>query len=104
MEAFCAAEEQQRTPNAIKIYYAEDALNPAATIEALRKLTAPALVLAGDVDPMCTPGVVRELAGMLPDATVTVLPGCGHAPWVEFPDHFIKAVTTFLAEKEDTAP
>ena len=104
VEAFCAAEEQQRTPNAIKIYYPEDALHPAATIEALQKLAAPTLVLAGDLDPMCTLGVARELAGMFPDAALTVLPGCGHAPWVEFPEQFIKAVTSFLAQKEEIAP
>jgi pimeloyl-ACP methyl ester carboxylesterase len=44
----------------------------------LGRVTAPALVLAGDLDPLAPPDAAVELAGALPDARVVVLDGVAH--------------------------
>ena len=91
-----ASDERQRTPHARTIYYKPGALNPPATVAALADFLAPTLILAGDLDLMVTPTCAAELCALLPGASVEVLPGCGHFPWVEYPEQFLKAVTAFL--------
>jgi proline iminopeptidase len=67
-----------------------------ATKAALKKLTAPVLLYAGDLDPMVTPAIVREAAPLFNGATVVVQPGAGHFPWVDDPAAFAAAVRSFL--------
>lgn len=71
-------------------------LDAASTRAALAKLDAPALLYAGDRDPMVTPAMVREAARFFPEATVVVQPEAGHFPWVDDPTAFAMAVRTFL--------
>ena len=71
-------------------------MDPPATRAALKKLTAPVLLYAGDQDPMVTPAVVREAAPLFDDATVVVQPGAAHFPWVDDPAAFAAAVASFL--------
>jgi pimeloyl-ACP methyl ester carboxylesterase len=71
-------------------------LDPAATRAALRKLTGPVLLYAGDMDPLVTPAMVGAAAPLFNDAAVVIQPGAAHFPWVEDPAAFTAAVSAFL--------
>lgn len=67
--------------------------------DALEKLGAPALLLAGALDAkFCA--LAREMAAHLPDARVRELAGCGHAAHLEDPDAWLAAVSRFAARIE----
>jgi 2-succinyl-6-hydroxy-2,4-cyclohexadiene-1-carboxylate synthase len=62
--------------------------------EALGKVHAPALLLAGALDPkFCA--LARAMASQLTDARVCELPGCGHAAHLENPGAWAAEVTRF---------
>jgi len=65
-------------------------------LDDLRSLRMPALVLVGDGDrPFLKPS--QRMAEAIPGATLAVIPDAGHSPQFESPDHWWKALTTFLA-------
>ncbi|MCY1144571.1 alpha/beta hydrolase [Actinoplanes sp. Pm04-4] len=51
----------------------------------LAALTAPVLVLAGELDASPTPAAAAEVAKLFPSATVVTLPGSAHFPWLDNP-------------------
>jgi pimeloyl-ACP methyl ester carboxylesterase len=63
----------------------------------LAKVTAPVLLCAGDQDPLVTPAMVGAAAPFLNDATVIVVPGTGHFPWIDDPAAFTTAIEAFLS-------
>ena len=69
-----------------------------------RLITVPCLVVAGERDTASTPAEAAALAARLPDATLRVLPGCGHFPMVEQPGLFADAVDEFVAALPTTSP
>jgi len=38
----------------------------------------------------------RELAALLPDARLKIIPGCAHVPQLQSPDLFLNALADFL--------
>jgi pimeloyl-ACP methyl ester carboxylesterase len=77
-------------------YFANLTLDPAATRAALRELTAPVLLQAGELDPMVTSDVVGEAAPFFNDPTVIVQLRASHFPWVDGPAAFTAAIGSFL--------
>jgi pimeloyl-ACP methyl ester carboxylesterase len=77
-------------------YYAEGALNPAATRAALTRLDAPVLVYAGDLDANPTPESATAAADLFLSGLVMVQPGAAHFPWVDAPEFFAAAISAFL--------
>jgi len=71
-------------------------LDPTATQAALKNLTAPVLLLAGRLDSMVTPTMVRQAAALLPHASVAVQETAAHFPWVDDAAGFAAAVRPFL--------
>ncbi|PRX49257.1 pimeloyl-ACP methyl ester carboxylesterase [Prauserella shujinwangii] len=71
------------------------AARPDAT-DVVREAHVPALVVVGEEDTVTPPEAARELAGALPDATLTVLPGVGHLTPLEDPDGVAKAILDWL--------
>lgn len=64
-------------------------------LEHLRAVSCPTLVLVGELDhPFRAPS--EALARTIPDARLVVLPGGGHSPQLEAPDHWRAAVDDFL--------
>jgi proline iminopeptidase len=61
-----------------------------------RATAVPTLIVHGDRDPR-PPWAIDSLAAALPNDTVEILPGVGHLPWLEDPEHFARAVRPFLA-------
>jgi proline iminopeptidase len=78
-------------------FAAAGAFNPAATRAGAGQLAAPMLVYAGELDAIPTPAAAAAAAALFPNATVTVQPGAAHFPWLDDPDFFTTAITSFLS-------
>ncbi|MGW1774008.1 alpha/beta fold hydrolase [Streptomyces sp. NPDC002104] len=81
---------------AVAGFGAEGAFTPRATRAALASFAAPVLLLTGEFDLNSPPSSTAELAGLFPDATLSVQPGAGHYPWVDDAGRFAAAVDAFL--------
>ena len=74
----------------------------------LPSIAAPALLLAGSLDEKYV-AIARDMARTLPDATMRVVEGVGHAAHLERPEAFARLVEDFLrrtyapARRADTA-
>jgi proline iminopeptidase len=59
-------------------------------------VTARTLVVAGEKDFILGPAACREVAEGIANARLEVLEGVGHLPWIEGPEAFVLAVSSFL--------
>jgi 3-oxoadipate enol-lactonase len=64
----------------------------------LSQLKVPVLVLVGEHDEATPPPMSHELAAGLPNARLTVLPGCAHVAQLQSPELFLAAIEGFLKE------
>ncbi len=64
----------------------------------LHRITAPTLVIHGDLDPLVPPANGANLAAKIAGARQVVYQGVGHIPIVERADDFNRDVLAFLAE------
>ncbi len=62
----------------------------------LQEIRQPVLVITGDDDRIVPTDLSKRLAGELPDASLAVMPSCGHTPQEECPEPFLQAVLPFL--------
>jgi pimeloyl-ACP methyl ester carboxylesterase len=62
----------------------------------LARVKTPTYFLWGEHDPFGSPETGRALVQRLPNATLEVLPGAGHAPWLDDLDHTVSTVSRFL--------
>jgi 3-oxoadipate enol-lactonase len=62
----------------------------------LHKVKVPALVLVGEQDEATPPPMSHELAALLPDARLKIIPGCAHVPQLQSPKVFLDAIADFL--------
>ena len=62
----------------------------------LRAITCPTLVLAGRDDQVTPPAVQLEMAEAIPDATLVLLPRCGHLAPLERPDAVARQLMAWL--------
>jgi pimeloyl-ACP methyl ester carboxylesterase len=60
------------------------------------RITMPTLVLWGDADQVIPPEYGAAFRDLLPNASLTVIPQCGHIPQLECPDAFHDSVAGFL--------
>ncbi len=63
----------------------------------LTQIVTPTLVLAGEDDFICGPVCAQDLSDGIAGSQTTILPECGHFPYVEQRDRFRAEVTRFLA-------
>ncbi|PAZ14364.1 alpha/beta hydrolase [Streptomyces sp. SA15] len=70
------------------------------TLDRLAQITAPTLVLAGELDIATPPRLGRAVADRIPGARFEVLPGEAHQPFQEVPDMFNARVDAFWREVE----
>lgn len=63
--------------------------------DALRGVPAPVLLIAGALDVKYC-GIAHAMAAALPDARVTIVPGAGHAVYLERPEAWLAEVESFL--------
>jgi len=83
-----------RGTEAARIFRAEGVFTPQATRTALAALTAPVLVLVGELD--LGAGLAAGSAALFPDSTLVVQPGAGHSPWLDDAHRFTATVAGFL--------
>ncbi|MFF7184272.1 alpha/beta fold hydrolase [Streptomyces sp. NPDC008222] len=95
-QAHRAAEDEQRNPEAARIFAADGAFDPDATRTALARFVAPVLLLAGEVDVAAPPRAMAEFAALFPEAHLVVQPGAGHFPWLDDGDRFGATTGAFL--------
>jgi proline iminopeptidase len=91
-----AAQKGHQNDEAAAAFGADGAYDAAATRRQLATVTAPVLLLAGEVDLNSIPSVVAELADLFPNAQLVVQPGAGHFPWVDDAARFVATTATFL--------
>ncbi len=65
----------------------------------LPTVDVPTLVIAGDRDFFCPPKVAQEMARLVPDAELLVVPGGSHAALIEQPELIQLRLETFLEER-----
>ena len=66
--------------------------------EAARKVTARALILHGGEDRIISLTEAEATAQLIPQARLEVIPGAGHVANLDEPEHFTRAVVSFLEE------
>jgi pimeloyl-ACP methyl ester carboxylesterase len=64
--------------------------------ERFRTMRTPTLLLVGGASPPAVLADAQGVAAVLPDATITILPGQGHFAMDSAPDMFVDAVLVFL--------
>jgi len=62
----------------------------------LAQVKVPTLVITGEEDEMIPVEESRRMAGVIPGATLVIIPGAGHLANLEQPDAFNTALNTFL--------
>ncbi len=62
----------------------------------LAKVKVPVLVVVGELDEATPPPMSHELATLLPDARLKIIPGCAHVPQLQSPELFLEAISDFL--------
>jgi pimeloyl-ACP methyl ester carboxylesterase len=65
----------------------------------LGAITAPTLIVHGDLDPLLPPSGARQLAEGIPGAQLMVVPGAGHVLRSERPDDVNRATRVFLTAR-----
>ena len=73
-------------------------LNPdvALTDELLGALETPVKFVWGTNDLFGGENTARQLTASLPNAELDLMPGAGHAPWIDDPDHAAASARSFL--------
>jgi len=64
--------------------------------EELKKVTAPALIVAGDKDIICPPRAARQIHLSLPNSKLLLMEDCGHFVWLEQAEEFNAQAPKFL--------
>jgi len=62
----------------------------------LRRIRAPTLVVAGELDLICGPAQALPISEALPNGELVLIPDCGHLPSVEAPGRFRADVVAWL--------
>jgi len=70
-------------------------------LDRLGEITAPTLVLAGELDILTPPRFGHAVAEAIPKARFEVMPGEAHQPFQEVPDEFNARVDAFWREVEE---
>jgi 3-oxoadipate enol-lactonase len=68
--------------------------------EDVERISVPTLVIGGAEDGSIPPHLSEQLANMIPNAKLEILPNCGHGPYFEAPDALNNAVSNFISSQE----
>ncbi|MFD9904364.1 alpha/beta fold hydrolase [Streptomyces sp. NPDC059063] len=96
--AHAAADTAQRSLTVSEHFYAGYQPDAQTLARRLRRLPAPVLVLAGELDLWPTAVAARAAAERFAAGRAVVQAGAGHYPWLDDPAAFTAAVTGFLAQ------
>lgn len=70
-------------------------LRPLAT-----QLEQPVLLIGGEKDRLVTPAALRNVASLLPQCQLEILPAAGHAPFISQPESFVKLVKAYCEQSD----
>ncbi len=70
----------------------------------LGRISAPTLVLHGELDELTPPANARLLAAAIPDATLAMVAGCGHGYLLEQPELSYRLFADWLAARSPVTP
>jgi pimeloyl-ACP methyl ester carboxylesterase len=65
-------------------------------------VNVPVLVITGAHDRITRPQEPEEIAAALPDASLAVVEGAGHFPFIETPDRYLGVIDSWLREEGAT--
>ena len=71
---------------------------PISIVPNLRDIALPSLVISGDSDKIVPPKFSVQLANDLPEASLVIIPQCGHLPMEEQPQLFLETVIPFIQQ------
>jgi len=83
---------------------AKGALRMSLPDELLGSVSTPIYLLWGEMDPFGGPDVARAAASRLPNATLELLPGAGHAPWLDDLERCVEVTSRFLGVSDRLPP
>jgi proline iminopeptidase len=68
-------------------------------VDQLSRVDSPALVCAGELDPVTPVAAAEEIAAALPEGTaqLEIIDGAGHFTWKDAPDRYWPVITEFIA-------
>jgi proline iminopeptidase len=89
------AEDTVGTPDVLR-HFANIGYGDFDYVPDLHRVAKPTLVVVGEQDRTTTPRAARALHEGIAGSSLVVLPGVGHMSFVETPEPYIDAVTTFL--------
>lgn len=90
LEEMAAAVRQQSLATALMVMAEADQR------DLLPRIAVPTLLIWGELDARSPLTVARQFEVAIPDATLVVIPGCGHLSNLEGPEQFNQAVRGFL--------
>jgi pimeloyl-ACP methyl ester carboxylesterase len=70
----------------------------AESFSTLPQIACPTLMVVGADDTLTPPESMREIHRLICGSRLEVIPGAGHLPPVEQPDHFTRVLRSFLQE------
>lgn len=96
-----AEELARRVPNPTLALRGMELLRQFDVVDQLDRIACPTLVCVGELDPVTPVDASREiLAGLAPRiATLEVLAGAGHFPWLDVPERFSAVMNGFIADR-----
>lgn len=70
-----------------------------AEVQRLQRIVQPTLILQGDHDIMIPTRASHTLAGLIPDARITIYPDASHGSIFQYADEAARATVAFLADR-----
>lgn len=92
-----ARQRVSENPALAEAFRAEGAFDPPATRAALARLSAPVLIVAGELDIAGPPTILAQYPALFPDARLVVQADTAHSPWLDDPKAFTTTVEAFLS-------
>jgi len=92
-------EREAHTPKNLKLNsYGMGLIRQLDIVDQLRRIDAPTLVCAGELDPVTPVAAAEEIASALPEgiAQLTIIDGAGHFTWKDAPDRYWPIITEFI--------
>lgn len=83
---------------------AEGVMLSNGTVEQLRGIDAPTLILWGEHDAFFPREEQEQLADVIPDAALEIYPETGHTPHWEWPERFVRDLEAFMQKPPPARP
>lgn len=84
---------------AAAIYYSAGAIDTDAVRDAIARLEAPVLLVAGEYDVALPPKRAADYAALFANAELVVLPRAGHFPWLDDAEALVATLTAFYVDQ-----